>query len=291
MAHKDIISKQSIKRIAVDIAIHLLKLDIDPNEVELLTTEQQQIEERRADLVVKLKLKNNQSFILHIEIQSSNDSKMPLRMMRYYTDIALANPKLPIKQYVIYIGQKPLTMNNFIKEPDWNYCYQLIDMKDVDCQTLMARNNPDALVLAILCDFKGRNEQEMVDHIILGLHELLEDDPQQFRDYLSMVDVLAENRNLQPHIKKASEMITQITIEKSGLYQLGEQRGEKRGEKRGIINSLQQSIINILTTRFQKIPELISTKLLAIKNIKVLNQLLITAISISHVENLFDDEV
>ena len=108
MAEKDIISKQSIKRIAVDIAIHLLHLEIDPNEVELLTTEQERIEDRRADLVVKLKLKNNQSFILHIEIQSSNDKKMPLRMMRYYTDIALAYPDLAIKQYVIYIGKRNL---------------------------------------------------------------------------------------------------------------------------------------------------------------------------------------
>ena len=150
MAKKDIISKQSIKRIAVDIAIHLLKLDIDPNEVELLATEQERVEDRRADLVVKLKLKNNQIFILHIEIQSSNDYKMPLRMMRYYTDIALAYPKLPIKQYVIYIGQQPLKMNGFVQELGWKYCYQLIDMKDVDCETLITRNNPDALVLAIL---------------------------------------------------------------------------------------------------------------------------------------------
>ena len=293
MAKKDIISKQSIKRIAVDIAIHLLKLDIVPNEVELLATEQERVEDRRADLVVKLKLKNNQAFILHIEIQSSNDYKMPLRMMRYYTDIALAYPKLPIKQYVIYIGQQSLKMNGFVQELGWKYCYQLIDMKDVDCETLIARNNPDALVLAILCDFKGHNEQEMVNHIVLGLHELLKDDPKQFREYLSMIDILAENRNLQPHIEKASQMITQITVEKSGLYQLGKKRGEKggeqRGERRGIISTLQKSIINILTTRFQQIPELINTQLLATKNINTLNKLLITAININKPENLFDE--
>ncbi|NOQ35799.1 MAG: hypothetical protein GQ569_07875, partial [Methylococcaceae bacterium] len=94
---KDIISKQSIKRIAVDIAIYLLHLDINPDEVELLSTEQQRVEDRRADLVVKLKDRENKAFILHIEIQSSNDYTMPLRMMRYYTDIAFNYPKLPIE--------------------------------------------------------------------------------------------------------------------------------------------------------------------------------------------------
>ncbi|NOQ35714.1 MAG: hypothetical protein GQ569_07435 [Methylococcaceae bacterium] len=289
MAEKDIISKQSIKRIAVDIAIHLLHLEIDPNDVELLTTEQQRVEDRRADLVVKLKLKNKQPFILHIEIQSSNDKKMPLRMMRYYTDIALAYPKFPIKQYVIYIGKRTLNMDDFVKDSDWSYRYQLIDMKDVDCRTLMARNNPDALVLAILCDFKGRDEQEMVNHIMLSLYELLEDEPKRFREYVGMLDVLAENRDLQIQIKEAGKMITQINIEKSGLYQLGEERGEERGEKRGAISTLQNSIVSILSTRFQQIPELVKNKLSGIKNIEVLNQLLIKAISINKAENLFDD--
>ena len=133
----------------------------------------------------------------------------------------------------------------------------------------------------------------MVNYIVLGLHELLKDDPKQFREYLSMIDILAENRNLQPHIEKASQMITQITVEKSGLYQLGKKRGEKggeqRGERRGIISTLQKSIINILTTRFQQIPELINTQLLATKNINTLNKLLITAININKPENLFDE--
>jgi hypothetical protein len=34
----------------------------------------------------------------------------------------------------------------------------------VDCQKLIAMDDPDALVLAILCDFKDRPEQEVVHY-------------------------------------------------------------------------------------------------------------------------------
>ncbi len=293
MAQKDIISKQTIKRIAIDIAIYLLKLDINPDEVELLPTEQQRVEERRADLVVKLKTKDDKAFILHVEIQNNNDKSMPLRMMRYYTDIAFAYPDLTIKQYVIYIGQKPLSIKAVINNDNWQYHYHLIDLHKIDCQELIERDNPDALILAVLCDFKGQEKQAIINHIVLRLHELLADDSKTFREYLSMLDVLAGNRNLQKHIQKATEMITQIEIEKTGLYQLGEQRGEKRGEQQGKqwgeISTLQNSIITILKTRFQSIPDALAKRLLSTEQTQLLNTLLIKAISISKASELFED--
>jgi len=56
MQTKDITSKQLLKRMAADLANLLLKLDIDPDSVELLETQHQRVEERRADLVVRAQL-------------------------------------------------------------------------------------------------------------------------------------------------------------------------------------------------------------------------------------------
>ena len=77
-------------------------------------------------------------------------------------------------------------------------------------------------------------------------------------------------------------MLTQVAVEKTGLYQLGEIRGEQRSE----IRTLQHSIINILMARFQQIPESIKNNLLATKDIKQLNRLLIKAINIDKPERL-----
>ena len=49
MSQKDIVSKDILKRLLLDMATYLLRLDLV--DAELLSTEAQRIEDRRADLV------------------------------------------------------------------------------------------------------------------------------------------------------------------------------------------------------------------------------------------------
>ena len=155
MGKKDIISKEAIKRIAVDLATILLELDIDPESLELLETEKQRIEDRRADLVARVQdAKTSEPYLLHIEIQNNNDSRMAHRMMRYYNDIRLSGFEETLRQYLIYIGKEQLTMPDGIDELGLHYQYQILDMRQIDCESLLQQDTPDALVLAILCDFK-----------------------------------------------------------------------------------------------------------------------------------------
>ena len=141
MPKKDIVSKQVIKHLTVDLAHYLLGLDIDPDRIELLPTEQQRIEDRRADLVARVVDRaTGREFILHIEIQNDNQAEMPLRMLRYYTDIRLSYPKHELRQFLVYIGKSPLTMAAGIDEPGHQYHYQLIDMHNIDCEALLAQD-------------------------------------------------------------------------------------------------------------------------------------------------------
>jgi len=132
MADKDIISKETFRRLAVDLATYLLKLPIDPDSLEVLPTEHQRVEDRRADLVVKLREREGEPFLLHIEIQNNNDNTMPVRMMRYMTDILLAYPGLPVRQHIIYIGAEPLRMSDGIEGPGFHYRYGILDMRNMD---------------------------------------------------------------------------------------------------------------------------------------------------------------
>ena len=54
MGHKGIISKTTIKQIMLDLANILLKLDISQAHLELLETEQQRVEDRRADILARV---------------------------------------------------------------------------------------------------------------------------------------------------------------------------------------------------------------------------------------------
>nr|VFK48140.1 MAG: hypothetical protein BECKTC1821E_GA0114239_11037 [Candidatus Kentron sp. TC] len=62
MPHEDIIGKETIRRLAVDLATHLRELSIDPDSLEILPTEHLRIEDRRADPVVKLREREEEPF-------------------------------------------------------------------------------------------------------------------------------------------------------------------------------------------------------------------------------------
>ncbi len=229
MGKKDIISKHVLKHLAADIANILLHLDIDNDSVELLSTEQQRIELRHADLVARVKQRNTQeSFILHVEIQNNNDKQMPLRMLRYFTDIQLAYPDERIHQYLVYIGKAVLNMPDCFKAGDFNYRYHILDMHTVDCQLLLAQDTPDALVLAILCDFKERPVQDVVNYIVKRLQQLLKDDESGFRNYFEMLETLSENRSLKSNIDEAKNMLSEIDIKKLPSYNWGLEQGRKQ---------------------------------------------------------------
>lgn len=241
MGQKDIISKQLIQRIAVDLAVYLLNLKIDEADLELLATESQRVEDRRADLVAKISQPED-NFILHIEIQNNNDAVMPLRMLRYYTDICFAHPHLPVHQYIIYIGHKKLSMPAQIQDNGLDYQYQIIDMHDIDYQTLLKQNTPDAIVLAILGDFKQHSKQYAVKEILLRLHQKLNAQPQRFREYLSMLEILSENRDLKTYIQEVEDVITEINIETLPSFELGMKRGVEKGLNTGIEKGIEQGI-------------------------------------------------
>ncbi|MEZ5479141.1 MAG: hypothetical protein R3E95_17155 [Thiolinea sp.] len=232
MGERDIISKQALRRLAVDIANLLLDLNVDPDNVELLETEQQRVELRRADMVVRLQeADTGNPFILHLEIQNDNHRQMPLRMLRYYTDIQFGWPQEEVRQYLLYIGSDKLRMASTLKTPNLEYHYQILDIHTVDCEILLRRDDPDALVLAILCDFRGRNPQDVVNYIVKRLHELLKDDSAGFRNYFTMLEILSENRDLQTEIDEVKTMLTQINIEKLPSFRWGIEQGLLQGEQ------------------------------------------------------------
>jgi predicted transposase/invertase (TIGR01784 family) len=243
MGKKDIISKQVFKHLAADIANLLLHLDIEDDSIELLATEQQRIELRQADMVARVKQRNSElTFILHVEIQNDNDPKMSLRMMRYYTDIQLAYPEENIRQYLIYIGKPALKMLEEHKTIDFQYRYNILDMHRVDCSVLLATDTPDALVLAILCDFKERPVQDVVNYIVKRLHELLQNDEHGFRNYFEMLETLSDNRHLQDNIDEAKEMLTKIDVKKFASYRWGVEEGLEEGLEKGLEKGREEGI-------------------------------------------------
>jgi len=250
MAEKDIVSKDLLKRIAVDIAQVLLHLKVD--HAEILETEYQRNEDRRADLVAHMHGEDG-SFILHIEIQNDNEPKMPARMLRYRSDILHTHTELDIRQYLIYIGKAPLRMADGIRQTGLDYHYRIIDMHTVDCQTLLTQDNLDALVLAVLCDFKGRPDQEVVRYITQRIYQLTAENESRRREYMRMLEILSTNRGLEQIIEEEEKMLSQVDQTRLPSYRIGMQQGMQQEAVKMLERQLQR--------RFGFLSETILTKL------------------------------
>ena len=239
MGDKDILSKTIFKNLVRDFATYLFGLPV--TEVELLDTAQQRFEERRADLVARVSAPDGVPFLLHIEIQNSNEPHMPVRMLRYLSDILLGFPGLPAQQFLVYIGKEPLAMADRLDMPRFSYRYDIVDMHRVDCRSLLDNDSPDAWVLAVLCDFKDCTPRETVHAILTRLVERLGSNPARLREYVSMLDILAGNRDLNLNIREELDMLA-IDVEKLATYQMGLEKGIEKGLEKGIEKGMEAGL-------------------------------------------------
>ena len=212
---KDITTKDTIKTITQDISKYILGLEV--SDIEFIDKELQRVEKREADIVALCKINGSKS-ILHIEIQNDNDKTMHHRMLRYYTDIKLRYSNLFLYQYLIYIGKAKLSMQDKIVEDNINYKYSIINMHKIDCQKFLDMDTPDALVLSILCDFKDKNENDIIGYIITRLEELTKNSGYQRSKYMTILETLSTNRNLKDRVKEIEEMLRAVKLEEMPSY-------------------------------------------------------------------------
>ncbi|NPA11760.1 MAG: hypothetical protein GXO62_05925 [Epsilonproteobacteria bacterium] len=210
--NKDIVSKDVIKSVLKELINTLLGLEV--NEINLVEEEFERVESRRADIVA---IADNEK-IVHIEIQTAPDKTMPLRMLRYYTDIKTKFPNYPVYQFVIFLGKGK--MPNSLKDVGLDYRYELIDMKKIDCEIFLSKNRPEDLVLAILCDFKGKNPKDVVEYIIDKLISIT--DENGYKKFMIILEEFSGLRDLEQVVKEKEMVITnKVRLEELPSYMLG----------------------------------------------------------------------
>ncbi len=102
----------------------------------------------------------------------------------------------------------------------------------MDCEDFLRQDSPDAWVLAVLCDFKHRLPREVVHTILARLQQRLRDDPPRLREYVEMLNVLADNRDLNLDIYEELNMLN-IDIERLAIYRIGMEKGMEQGIEQG----------------------------------------------------------
>ncbi len=98
---------------------------------------------------------------------------MNRRMYQYYTIIEDKYSSFPIRQVVLYVGNKKMRMPRVFKKDRIIFEYELIDIRNIDCRKLIESDNEGDRIVSVLC--KIEKEQKFIDGISDYVLELKED--------------------------------------------------------------------------------------------------------------------
>jgi hypothetical protein len=110
--------------------------------------------------------------LIHIELQSTNESHMPLGMAEYCLGIYRLLGRFP-RQMCLYIGEAPLRMPSELRGYDLWFRYSLIDIRNLEGEPLLESPDIGDTVLAILAHL--RKQKGAVRSIISKMRGLPED--------------------------------------------------------------------------------------------------------------------
>jgi hypothetical protein len=111
------------------------------------------VRNRRIDLLGE----SEDGRLVHIELQSTHDPLMALRMWEYAAAI-LRRFERPPEQVVLYVGEPPLRMSGSVKGPHFDFDCRIVDIRDLDGEGLLQSDRIGDNVVAILANLRDRRE-------------------------------------------------------------------------------------------------------------------------------------
>ena len=140
-------------------------LGIDVLYSEDLPGKVQVTSQKELDVLRKVTDANGETFILHIEVQTRDDPDMAYRMLEYRVMAELVY-RLPVRQYVIYLGETASTMPTGIRSWGLSFEYTIISIRDLNYRLFLASEHPQEKLLAILGDFGRDDPVEVIKKIV-----------------------------------------------------------------------------------------------------------------------------
>lgn len=106
--------------------------------------------------------------IVHVELQSTNDPDMALRMAEYALAMYRRFGQFP-HQVVVYVGKAPLRMPESIASASVSFRCRIVDIRELDGDALLLSPNPEDSLIAVL--MRLRDERAAVRKILRRIGE------------------------------------------------------------------------------------------------------------------------
>ncbi|MBF0426511.1 MAG: DUF4351 domain-containing protein [Magnetococcales bacterium] len=245
----------TLKDIFQTLPQRLLLLLTGQEASDLLPVEFSSVKRRQPDLVVRLRDES----IFHLEFQSGRDPDMAWRMLEYFLLIRGLYPSARIVQQVLYVGAEPCAFATEIEETDLRFCYTVRDLREIDCQQMLASPCLEENLLAILCRLQDGRQTVRA---ILARVAVME--PKARMDALEKLTILAGLRRLGTTVKEEVKAmpITVNVMEDEFLRDIfvrvrseGVQEGIQIGERQTHLKGEAAFLLRQLRQRFGTLPD------------------------------------
>lgn len=189
----------------------------------------QHTKERKPDLLKKITDDKGNIFVLHIEFQTKSDTDMIYRMAEYWS-MLLRKYKLPVKQYVMYIGEEAASMATTLTNENTFFSYNLISFSEIDYRVFLRSDKPEEKILAILANFGADGIEKAVKNIFTQLTQTAGGELERERRK-NQLRILAQLRNLVPQKLDFMESVSTFFKEENDIFYV---RGVKKGREEQI---------------------------------------------------------
>lgn len=228
----------------------------DAEKIEVIDSNLQVSGELRADTVFLIKGADSKEVILHVEVQTSDDEKMPKRMYDYRYFLKYNYPDKEIVQAVIYLGSKKPKMKNVYEEkrivyiPSFNLKFEsstttkfgIIDLGEKTIKEILQSRSH--LLLHFLClterNRRGKNPNAFIEECINEAKETFKspEEKEMLKSvYAGIVihsPLIGADKNFVREIIKKEGVEKMIDLKELPLYEDAYEQGKIEGKKEGI---------------------------------------------------------
>lgn len=207
--------------------------------VEHLSTEQPQIFNRRADMVVR----TEDRALHHVEFQAANEPGFPVRMLEYYAYLMRTHSQ-HVMQRVLFLGPDAASMESTVTSPSIQFRFEVVNVRDFDADFLLASDDWADNALALL----ARGEPEKVLQTVLPRLRAMRPDEQNWASatLLMLSGIMGAEQIVGERLKEVG-MINIMENKVLGpiiqqQYEQGRQEGRQEGQ--------QVQLLQLITEKF-----------------------------------------
>jgi hypothetical protein len=203
-----------------------------------LNIELPRVRNPRVDLLARLE----SGGLLHVELQSTSDMT-PQRMLEYGVGIWRLEGFFP-RQLLLYVGNEPLRITNQFSTAHLDYRFEIIDIRNLDGDTMIESQSVPVNILSILAGSKDRTAA--IRRIIMRIAGMEEAGRE---DALKKLLILAGMRKLAVVVEEESRKMP-ITFDIMDNDVLGP--AIRKGIDQGLKEGRQEGEMHILAIQLEK---------------------------------------